>query len=183
MADIWTRYNKLDTKIIEEKLNISWGCAARCNHVDEELIMTMKKAGCKFISYGVESLSDKVLETINKGITYKDMVRAKKLCDLSGISFNPFTITGFPNESKLTTLTSITRSILSGIKYDPMKSAVRPYPGTKLWEMAVKNEMVDLKANPWLEVKRIEGKVGNSNGYNKGFIVKLFTKLQKILSK
>ena len=42
-------------KIRERELTIFWICLARPNTIDEELVKHMKSAGCKKISFGLET--------------------------------------------------------------------------------------------------------------------------------
>jgi radical SAM superfamily enzyme YgiQ (UPF0313 family) len=63
---------ELCQSILEVKKKLSWRCFSRIDLVDEELLEAMAKAGCKSIFYGVESGSNKILESINKGFTYEE---------------------------------------------------------------------------------------------------------------
>ena len=63
----WFRnFNKL---LREKQLDIKWGCQARVDRVDEELLAVMKDAGCRRITFGVESGSQRILNFYRKGIT------------------------------------------------------------------------------------------------------------------
>ena len=42
-------------RIIEKNLKIAWYAISRVDHVDEEMLHWMRRAGCIQISYGVES--------------------------------------------------------------------------------------------------------------------------------
>jgi len=48
-------------------LPMAWGCATRVDLVDDHLLSAMAQAGCRSIQYGVESGSQKILDSI-KGI-------------------------------------------------------------------------------------------------------------------
>ena len=41
--------------LIDKKVNIGWSCATRIDFLDHELIIKMRKAGCKMINFGIES--------------------------------------------------------------------------------------------------------------------------------
>lgn len=60
--------------------NIKWQCESRVDVMNEELIDQMASAKCVAIQYGIESGSQKVLDSINKGI---DLEHAKKIIDYS----------------------------------------------------------------------------------------------------
>ena len=48
----------------------------RVDQVNSELIQSMKKAGCVFIIFGVESGSQRILKMINKRVTVKKIEKA-----------------------------------------------------------------------------------------------------------
>ncbi|MCG8424315.1 MAG: B12-binding domain-containing radical SAM protein [Proteobacteria bacterium] len=56
-------------EIMKRGLEFEWGCYARVDLMDDELMDRMYRAGCRKIFYGVESGSDRVLQVIDKAIT------------------------------------------------------------------------------------------------------------------
>lgn len=70
MDDIFTinrsRTIELCQRIIDEKLNIEFGCQTRADFVDAELLELLYKAGCRRISYGLESGVPKILNSMGK---------------------------------------------------------------------------------------------------------------------
>ncbi|MBU3897279.1 MAG: B12-binding domain-containing radical SAM protein [Nanoarchaeota archaeon] len=61
------------------KINLIWGCQTRVNTVDEEMIKAMSEANCIQIEFGVESGSQKTLDSVSKGITIQQIKDAFKL--------------------------------------------------------------------------------------------------------
>lgn len=57
----------------EVSWKIKWSCQLSVANLDEDLLKTMKDAGCEFISYGFESFSQKVLDSMRKPITPKQI--------------------------------------------------------------------------------------------------------------
>ncbi len=55
--------------LIRNKFDRTWSIEARIDSVDREILLHAKEAGCDFIAYGIESGSQKVLNSINKRIT------------------------------------------------------------------------------------------------------------------
>ena len=53
----------------ERKLDIYWNCFGRVGLLDEEMMRKMAKSGCKMITFGIESGSNRVLKDIKKGFT------------------------------------------------------------------------------------------------------------------
>ncbi|MBF0207649.1 MAG: radical SAM protein [Oligoflexia bacterium] len=136
------RILELCDRIINEKLNISWGCYSRVNAIDNEIALKMKQAGCRMISFGVESGSDFILEKMKKGIKAEDSINAVKICKKHGIETSVSTILGFPGETRETM--KITKDFL--LKLNPLFVTVFPlipYPGTILYEKYLKQNRID----------------------------------------
>ncbi|NQU17298.1 MAG: radical SAM protein [Candidatus Saganbacteria bacterium] len=73
-------------------------CKSRIDEVDEEILLALKKAGFVFISYGIESFSDRVLKKMAKGITFQQIqlvldktLEAGLMTGINLMLFNPFT--------------------------------------------------------------------------------------------
>ena len=60
------RMQEISNIIIEKEINIRLGCLASINTYDEETFELMYKAGFRWIHFGIESGSQKVLENNNK---------------------------------------------------------------------------------------------------------------------
>lgn len=66
----WT---KSVCKAIKEKnLDFEWSANSRADLKDASLFKDMKDANCQVLSFGIESGSQKILDTVNKGIRIKD---------------------------------------------------------------------------------------------------------------
>ena len=61
------------SEILKRKLKIRWDCNARVNTIDKELLTKMKEAGCTKVEFGVESGSQEILNSLNKGTTIKQI--------------------------------------------------------------------------------------------------------------
>ena len=57
--------------ILESDMKFRWNCAngIRADRVDEELLRLMKKAGCEFLAYGLETGNPDMLKVIKKAIS------------------------------------------------------------------------------------------------------------------
>ena len=102
-----SRVRELCTRILEEKLSISWTCATRANAIDKPLIRLMKEAGCIKVSIGVESGSENILKTIQKGVTKKRIREAACLLNESKMLWTGFFLMGLPHEKKEDTLETL----------------------------------------------------------------------------
>ncbi len=58
-------------KIIDNKLEFSWGCSSRIDSLDYDMIKLMKEANCTKIFFGIESASKRVQALINKNLNIK----------------------------------------------------------------------------------------------------------------
>jgi len=101
------RAEEICDEIIRRKIKIIWSCTTRVNLVNERLLKKMKEAGCWLISYGVESGNQKILDSIKKGITIKQIVSAFELTRKIGISTLAFFMLGLPGETSETIKESI----------------------------------------------------------------------------
>ena len=128
--------------IIEKKLNFDWYINTRINSVDEELLVLLKKAGCRQINYGIESGSQKIIDALNKNIDLeraKEVIRATKK---AGIQTLCYFMIGLPGE----TMKEIdeTRKFIKEAAPDYVRFSVTTLePSTKLYEMALKKGIVD----------------------------------------
>lgn len=86
-------------RILEKGLEISWYAISRVNHVDEELLSWMRRAGCIQISYGIESGSMRIRKTLNKHIVTSQIRRAFELTTRYGILSRAYFIYGSPGET------------------------------------------------------------------------------------
>jgi anaerobic magnesium-protoporphyrin IX monomethyl ester cyclase len=89
-------------KVIAADLKINWqGMARLDNRMTPDLLKRMNKAGCNYISYGLESGSQKMVDLMRKGFKVDDALRIIKDTYAAGIKANVFIIVGFPKESWL----------------------------------------------------------------------------------
>ena len=79
-----------------KKLDMIWRCWTRADLVNKKLLQQMFDAGCKEIAFGVESGSQKILDTLNKGITVEQNINAVKNAKKAGIYTKVFLMIGCP---------------------------------------------------------------------------------------
>ncbi|GAG81386.1 unnamed protein product, partial [marine sediment metagenome] len=72
------RLLKLSNLIRKEKLDFNWMAEGRVTQSSKELLSAMKQAGCKILSFGVESGSQRLLDWYNKKITINQIYDAVK---------------------------------------------------------------------------------------------------------
>lgn len=133
--------------IIARGLEPEWTCTVHANTVDLELAKLMKRAGCTYAGYGIESGDPAILKAMGKGVTRERILRARGILREVGITTMGFFIFGHPNETR----GSIWRTIKFAIRLNPDIAAIGilvPYPGTETWELALRGEGGYRKLSP-----------------------------------
>lgn len=123
------------------ELGIGWYCNTRSNLVDFELLKIMKECGCGGLSLGIESGSQKILDNVCKGIKVEDNEKAIRLAKKAGLLVYCSFIFGLPGESKKTineTINFVKRTLPTSCQFN----VAVPYPGTKLYDLAIKNKWI-----------------------------------------
>lgn len=96
------RVFELCNQMKKRGIAIEWGCSARVDQVSEELLKSMKAAGCTDIFFGIESASQRVLNLIRKGFRVRQAKDAVKIAERLGIRTHCSFIVGLPGESSRT---------------------------------------------------------------------------------
>lgn len=126
-------------KMIESGMNkkIRWLCNARVN-LDLETMKLMKKAGCKLIIPGIESVDQTILNNIRKGITVEQIENYIKNARKAGLMVHACYMVGNKGETKETmerTLKAAMRFKTDTMQFFPLI----PYPGTEAYRWAKEN--------------------------------------------
>ena len=90
----------LSEKLIKEKTGIYWQCLSSSRNVDEEMLRIMYRSGCRQISFGIESGSEKSLKLMGKSATVEHNKKAIALCRKIGIRSKAYITIGYPWETK-----------------------------------------------------------------------------------
>ena len=131
-------------EVKRRNLKFWWGCTSRVDNLDEELLQTMKDAGCITIFMGVESADQQMLEKMNKNITVSKTVNAFKLARKVGIRTIASCVIGMPEDTK----ESMKNTIAFVKKLKPnyaLYSLATPYPGTRFYNETFKKNLINIK--------------------------------------
>jgi radical SAM superfamily enzyme YgiQ (UPF0313 family) len=131
--NIENQFNEeLSRKIIEKKLQISWGAYFSPHHLTLQQLQLFASAGLTHIEFGTESLSDTTLNCYGKQFTVDDVVRISDYCNQAGIYFSHFLILGGYGETPATLSETFENSKrISNTVFFPFLG-MRVYPGTLL---------------------------------------------------
>ncbi len=130
-----SRLAEICHRLIELKLDISWSCLGRVNHVSAENLALMRKAGCWQISYGIESGSQEILSLINKNVKIDQIRKALSLSREAGLLNKGFFIVGHPGE----TAESLRQTINFALELpldDISVMMLTPFPGSEIYARA-----------------------------------------------
>lgn len=158
-------------KIIEE-MNLPHFNELRVDIVDDEFVRWLKKSNCQRIFIGVESGSQRILDSIKKDLTLEQIENGVRLLAGAGVEVDLSFIIGTPDETEedrnmtydfIDKLQSIHHRSTATIKI------YAPYPGTPLWSKSIQKGFQPPKDNltwaevthekcflPWVDTKQIE---------------------------
>lgn len=128
----WVR--KLLALMKELPYPIKWGCATRVDTVDEQLIAEMAEAGCVSVQFGIESGSQRILDSV-KGITKEQVMKTIISCKENDIYCSSSFMVPFPEDTKESIReTKEFIKTLSDAGSQIYLSFTSPYPGTYFYE-------------------------------------------------
>ena len=137
-------------EIIRRKIKLDWSLpnGVRIDKLDPELLKLMKKSGCYFMSLGIESANQRILNIIKKRLD-KNLVRnVVTMVKNSGIDAVGFFIIGFPTETKEEIMNTINFACSLDLERASFHKAM-PLPGTELYDLWLKkyskNQNIDWK--------------------------------------
>jgi radical SAM superfamily enzyme YgiQ (UPF0313 family) len=134
-------------------LDIKWACQSRVDQTDKDLMALMKKSGLVQLDFGVESGSEKILKVLGKGghgDRTEQIKHSFKLCRELDIRTLATFIIGNPEETREDI--EQTFNVAKEIKADYTAFYfLTPYPGTDIYDMAIKNSWLDPKI-PFSEI-------------------------------
>jgi len=148
----WLR--KFCDLMIERGYNegVLFSCNMRFGALSLEDYKLMKKAGFRMLLFGLESGSQRVLDELNKGLTVEEMVdscRKAKEAELTVHVTIMFGYAGASREEELQTY-RLARKLMDGGYADTLQSTLlMPYPGSRLYEMAVEKGWLRYSPGEW----------------------------------
>jgi radical SAM superfamily enzyme YgiQ (UPF0313 family) len=137
------RTEEICKAIIDLHLDIHWLCNGRLNYAKPRILKLMKKAGCVFINYGIESMDDQVLKNMNKALTVEVIKEGVKATLSEGISPGLNIIFGNIGDNAQSLRQGV-KFILKHNDYSQFRTIrpVTPYPGCDLYYEAIKRGMI-----------------------------------------
>lgn len=120
-----------------------WGCEGRADSKGHEIFGHLAAAGCDLIMFGIESGSQRVLETMNKKTKIHEIEKSISMARKAGISIiHGFFIVGAPGETVeelKQTFDFAERNDINSFGFNSMVA----FRGTALWKDAVAKGLID----------------------------------------
>ena len=141
------RAHKIFDRLIEHGIEIEMFIAgARVDSADESLYKKMAKSGVKFLSFGIESGNQEILNYYNKNVTISQIKKAVKLAVENDIITWGNFIFGAPIETidQMKETLDFSLSLPIDIAFYRHLSYQR---GSKLWKEALSNNFIDINTN------------------------------------
>jgi radical SAM superfamily enzyme YgiQ (UPF0313 family) len=134
--------HKIFDMLIDDGINLEFLIrGTRVDSADRELYKKMKKAGVKYIEFGLESGNQEVLDYYNKKITLNQIQNAVNLAREMGFFISANFIIGAPIEKKQhidNTINYACSLPLDIASFGPLRYVM----GSQLWNEAVKNDKI-----------------------------------------
>jgi radical SAM superfamily enzyme YgiQ (UPF0313 family) len=132
-------------RLLSKGIDLTWGCpnGVRLDSLDAATLRLMKRAGCYYVSVGIESGSERVLRAMGKGLTLETVRAQVSLARSVGLEVNGFFILGYPGETEEEIRATIRFSLELEL-HRAMFFSFLPLPGTPAWrELEAAGELGD----------------------------------------
>lgn len=120
---------------------------SRADKLTTKIMDMLSILDIKMIRVGVETGSSKVLKSLNRTITYKQIFDVARMCQERGIKIYPFYMIGLPQETSEEFMETVKLHaklvIIGSVEIDSFQLAVfYPYKGTRLYEYCKQNNLL-----------------------------------------
>lgn len=140
-----TRVREFCRQINELDLDFGWSASMRVCDVSLDLLREMKNAGCVHIGYGFESASQKVLDSMKKGITVEQIKRAIDWTEAVGIGVQGTFIFGDLAETLETAEATRKFYLEHCVNHIVHMDYITPYPGSDIFRYCLEKNIISDK--------------------------------------
>ncbi len=128
-----SRLEEIAQGFIDRKISIEWGCSSTIQKIkDRNFLKLLKRSGCKFLFYGVESGNPEILMR-EKKVKPQKVFEVVRMTQEEGIQAHCSFIFGLEGETAQT----LQETLDFSLKLNPdtaSYSIAVPYPGTKMYD-------------------------------------------------
>jgi radical SAM superfamily enzyme YgiQ (UPF0313 family) len=151
----WKRVETLAQRIIDEKLDITWGCLSRTDGVTPERLGLMKESGCYIVKFGIETGVEEFLEHMEKYNKISEIENAFEVAKKVNMVTHGTVMIGNAGETWDTI--HRTRQFVKKLAPDSVQFSVcTPFPGTRFFD--------ECRENGWLDYEKWEDFDGVTGG-------------------
>jgi len=138
------RTEQLCAAFEKANLPVKWDCNGRLNYAKPDLLKYMKKTGCVYVNYGIESMDKNVLNKMKKGLSPEMIVKGVENTLAVGLNPGLNFLFGSVGDTKET----LEKTIEFLLKYDNFIERrtlrpVTPYPGSPLYHYAIEKGLLE----------------------------------------
>jgi radical SAM superfamily enzyme YgiQ (UPF0313 family) len=141
-------------KLITADLNLTYRALGRANIFDKfslDTFLLMKKSGCVWIAFGMESGSQKMLDLMNKNVKLEQIERVIRKIRKCGIKFSGNFILGYPGETR-ETLKETIEFCKKNVIPPPKFTFACPLPGSALYDDCIKKGLIKDEIEYWEKI-------------------------------
>jgi radical SAM superfamily enzyme YgiQ (UPF0313 family) len=138
---------QLCSSIINAGMNISWRCILFPGKLEPVLIETLAEAGCKEVSIGFESGSEKMLRRMHKPYSLGEVRLAVDLLRRNNIRSMGFILLGGPGETRESAEESLAFAETLDLDALKLTIGIRIYPNTDVAETAQAEGMISSESD------------------------------------
>jgi len=127
-------------------LDITWSVNSRADVLDFNLLVAMRKAGCRLLLVGFESGDSRMLKNMRKGVKVERMREFARLTKKAGMQLHGCFVLGLPGETKESIEATVKFALMTPM--DTVQfSAAMPFPGTEYYKLC--EDAGILEAKDW----------------------------------
>lgn len=115
-----------------KRLNVRYRVFARSCSITQEAALKLYESGCRHIALGIESMSDRMLQILDKKTTAEINRHALENAKAAGLKVRIYMLVGFPGETEELFEESL-KNILACDFDEFIVYPFIPYPGTAVW--------------------------------------------------
>lgn len=125
-------------ELTRRRFGITFSVEARVDSVDRATLAALKKAGCTYIAYGIESGSQRLLDYMNKRVTKEQIREAIRLTKEAGLAIRAYFMLGMPSETAQEMQETIDFAKELNVELASF-TVFTPLPGTVEYQRALKS--------------------------------------------
>lgn len=125
-------------RLLARGLDIPWSVESRVDTVTSDVLKSLRRAGCECIAYGIESGSQRVLDSANKKIQKETIKEVIEKSREAGLFIRGYFMMGLPGESEADMLETVKFALSLNVDMATFTLFV-PLPGTAAYRQALKS--------------------------------------------